>query len=294
MRGTECLSADKALLVETGFARGARLELSLACSAIPRMDVMSKSDPFCVFYLRAGKDCWERVGKTETIVDVSSCRWVKKFYIEKTFVASEMRLEVYDRDTERDILKDHDFIGFVEGRFIFNMLEDDQHHTKLALAREGQKKGSGFLSMTLDWVEKPIVNYDVTITVQVEYSVRSKMYYQLMKKTQGDVHYVPVFRSQLLDKDDAEFEPCTVRLSQLSGGSSSRTFRIELFQFFPMGRSKVLGFVRTSVDSLDKFTEKGKIPWNSCNNGLDKPTVLVTKKSTPVRSGKAFLISIIE
>lgn len=288
------LSAEKALLVQTGLSRGSKLEMSLACSDVPRMDVMSKSDPFCVVYIRAGEDCWNKLGTTETIVDTHSCRWARKFFIDQKSVCSNLRFEVYDRDSERENLKDHDFIGYVEGKLVLSILESDKSCIKLELSREGVQKKVGFLSVTLDWIEKPLINYDVTFEVQVGYSVRAKMYFQIMKKIPPDSQYVPVFRSQLLAKHDAQFEPTTLKLSQLSAGSSSRVFRIELFQFYPMGRSKVLGFVRTSVDELSEATANTKIPWNSCNTGLDTARVFVTSKGQTRRQANVFQISILE
>lgn len=288
------LSAEKSLLVETGLSRGSKLEMRLACSGVPKMDVMSNSDPFCVVYIRAGADRWDKLGTTETIVDTHSCRWTRRFFLDKKSVCSVMRFEVYDRDSERENLKDHDFIGYVEGKLVMSILEGDKSCIKLELLREGVQKKLGFLSIFLDWIEKPLINYNVTFEVQVKYSVRAKMYFQIMKKIPCDSQYVPVFRSQLLAKTAVQFEPATLKLSQLSAGSSSRVFRIELFQFYPMGRSKVVGFVRTSVDELSEAMTNTKMQWNSCNNGLDNAKVFVTSKADNPMSAKVFQISILE
>lgn len=288
------LSAEKALLVETAFTHGSKLEMNLACSDVPKMDLMSKSDPFCVVYLRVGNDCWQKLGTTETIVDTHSCKWTRKFFLDKDKLCSELRFDVYDRDSARDALKDHDFIGFVEGRYIMSILESDKCSVKLQLSREGAKGKLGMLAITLDWIEKPIINYDVTLDMQIGYSVRAKMFFQIMRKIPCDSQYVPVFRSELLAKDDTQFEKTKLKLSHLSAGSSSRTLRIELFQFHPMGRSKVLGFVRTSVDELSQAAPNTKMPWNSCNNGFDDARVFVTPKVDNPASGKVFQISIIE
>lgn len=289
--GIEGLTSQQALIVETGLARGAKLELSLACSEIPRMDVMSKSDPFCIFYTRAGKDCWDKLGKTETIFDTASCEWVKKFYITKKLISRQMRFEVYDRDSERDDLKDHDFIGYFEGTPALTMLQESSQHIKVALSREGTKKDLGFLSMTMDWVENPIVNYNVTFEMRVKSTTRVKMYFQILKKIQADGRYVPVFRSRVLDRHDVQFEPSTLKLKQLSGGSDSRPLRIELFQFHPLGKSKVLGYVRTCVEDLTTAPPESNLSWKSLDNEFENAHVTVTGKPDDVRAAKVFQIT---
>ena len=42
------------------------VELSISCADLADMDVFSKSDPFCVLYMKDG-DRWLLVDKTETI-----------------------------------------------------------------------------------------------------------------------------------------------------------------------------------------------------------------------------------
>lgn len=292
----EELSPEKVHLIETGFARGSKLELSLSCSDIPRMDVMSKSDPFCIAYIRAGEDCWEKLGKTETIYDTHECKWARKFYISKLcMVGSAMRFEVYDRDSERDVVKDHDFIGYTEGKPVLQMFDDEVSHNKMEIGRHGKDGKLGFLYLTLDWIERPLINYNVTFQVELEYSMRAKMFYQVMRKTFSDSQYIVVFRSKLLDKDQTQFASATLRLSQLSAGCSSRMFRIELFQFHPMGRSKVMGYFKTTVDELTNRTQSSaQMEWNPCSDALSTAVVYASTQHDSPKSGKTFKISIIE
>ncbi|CDF41054.1 unnamed protein product [Chondrus crispus] len=106
-----------------------------------------------------------------------------------------------------------------------------------------------------------------------------------------DNHYVPVFRSALLRKNDSQFERMTINLTQLCAGSVERTFRIELFQFNSMGRSKLLGFVRTCVQELVATAVVTKMKWNSGSNGFDHATVLVAPR---VDLEKGYLITMKE
>ena len=52
---------------------GTKVELSFSCTDLLDMDVLSKSDPFIVLYMRTGyaqSDAgWVKVGRTEVIYD---------------------------------------------------------------------------------------------------------------------------------------------------------------------------------------------------------------------------------
>lgn len=59
------------------------MELSLACADVPRLDVASKSDPFCVIFCKDG-EAWRRTGMTETVYDTHACQWVQKIPAQAT------------------------------------------------------------------------------------------------------------------------------------------------------------------------------------------------------------------
>lgn len=46
-----------------------KVELSISCSNLPNMDILSKSDPICVLYTKPNKREWTKFGMTEMIKD---------------------------------------------------------------------------------------------------------------------------------------------------------------------------------------------------------------------------------
>lgn len=44
-------------------------KLSFECQNLPRSDVLSKSDPFIVVYIRIGNEPWQEIGRTEVVVN---------------------------------------------------------------------------------------------------------------------------------------------------------------------------------------------------------------------------------
>jgi hypothetical protein len=78
------------------------------------MDVFSKSDPFCLLYMKDG-DSWLLVDRTETIDNTLDPVFQKKFVLEYRFEERQLlRFVVYDRDGPSARLEDHDYIGQME------------------------------------------------------------------------------------------------------------------------------------------------------------------------------------
>lgn len=86
-----------------------RIEFYLSCRGIPRLDLTSPSDPFCVVFLR-NKDAanWTEFGKTEVIKDSADPQFVKQFVMDFHFEeVQELKVDVYDHDTHTN----HDLVG---------------------------------------------------------------------------------------------------------------------------------------------------------------------------------------
>ena len=92
------------------------VELSLRCKDLADMDLFSKSDPFCVLYIRDLKSGeWICLDRTETIDNNLHPEWQKKFVLQYKFEERQLlKFEVYDADDNSSNLNNHDFIGSIE------------------------------------------------------------------------------------------------------------------------------------------------------------------------------------
>jgi len=92
------------------------VEISISCSQLEDMDTFSKSDPFCVLYVKDSKsNQWHCFGKTETIDNTLEPHFQKKFVLSYKFEErQQLRFDVYDSDSNSSNLEDHDFIGSME------------------------------------------------------------------------------------------------------------------------------------------------------------------------------------
>ena len=125
---------DAAVLAATSMGQGGlsqKLELSFKCNNLVNMDTFSKSDPFVVFFKKAG-NMWQKLGQTETIYDNLNPEFVQKVRVDFHFEQNDRyKVEVYDSDDDKSKnLSNHDFIGAYEFTLHEVVTSRDQSLTK--------------------------------------------------------------------------------------------------------------------------------------------------------------------
>ena len=96
-----------------------QLELSVKCEDLCDKDLLSKSDPMCVMFMKPkgnpGCAAWVEVGRTEVIMDNLNPEFNKKFVVDYSFEERQpVKFEIYDWDEESNKLSVHDFLGRCE------------------------------------------------------------------------------------------------------------------------------------------------------------------------------------
>ncbi|ESO91349.1 hypothetical protein LOTGIDRAFT_209681 [Lottia gigantea] len=93
-----------------------RVEISVSCRKLRDCDVISKSDPMCVlFMLDLKPHQYREIARTECINDNLNPDFVKKFEIDYYFEENQkLKFEIYDVDSDKRKLSDHDFLGKLE------------------------------------------------------------------------------------------------------------------------------------------------------------------------------------
>lgn len=98
------------------------IEIRFKCSELKCSDLLSKSDPFLVFYINTHTNTWHEIGRTETIPNTHNATFTTPFVVDYYFEEiQQLRAQVYDRDDPSENLSKHDFLGQVEftlGRLI--------------------------------------------------------------------------------------------------------------------------------------------------------------------------------
>lgn len=89
------------------------VDLHFGANNLIKLDTLSKSDPFVVVFQRArdGKE-WLEVGRTDTVYDSHKCTFGRPVSCRlSTGDETELKLEVWDRDSASESLGSHDFVG---------------------------------------------------------------------------------------------------------------------------------------------------------------------------------------
>ena len=275
------------------------VELSIRCAHLTDMDVFSKSDPFCVLYMKDG-DRWLLVDKTETIDNTLDPVFEKKFVLQFRFEERQLlRLSVYDRDGPSQKLADHDFIGQAE----------------CSLGEVVSQQGKG-LTRHLVGDKSTNTNSKQTITVVAEELISSKEVLKLSLGAKGlekknwfglgssdpfltisragehgqwtVVHRTEVIMSNL----NPVWKPFTVSLTALCNADHHRTLRFSVDDWEANGSHHHIGELETCVADLlsgkperplvskkkkqkkgEKYANSGHLLINSCQIEL-QPTFL--------------------
>jgi len=275
------------------------VELSISCAHLTDMDVFSKSDPFCVLYMKDG-DRWLLVDKTETIDNTLDPVFEKKFVLQFRFEERQLlRLSVYDRDGPSQKLADHDFIGQAE----------------CSLGEVVSQQGKG-LTRHLVGDKSTNTNSKQTITVVAEELISSKEVLKLSLGAKGlekknwfglgssdpfltisragehgqwtVVHRTEVIMSNL----NPVWKPFTVSLTALCNADHHRTLRFSVDDWEANGSHHHIGELETCVADLlsgkperplvskkkkqkkgEKYANSGHLLINSCQIEL-QPTFL--------------------
>ncbi|MES1917663.1 MAG: hypothetical protein MHM6MM_009376 [Cercozoa sp. M6MM] len=93
-----------------------QVELFISCNDLPKMDRLSRSDPFGVVSWIQPNGTRTEIGRTETIYDTHDPQFTTQLRVEYFFEQNQkLRFDIYDEDKKGSHnLSDHDFIGYCE------------------------------------------------------------------------------------------------------------------------------------------------------------------------------------
>lgn len=85
-----------------------KVEIHIKCKDLVDLDVIGKSDPYAILYVKAENDKkWQKLGQTEVQYDCLNPFFVKSFMINYLFEKNQtIKCEIYDFDEE-----EHEMIG---------------------------------------------------------------------------------------------------------------------------------------------------------------------------------------
>eukprot|EP00250_Pteridium_aquilinum_P002723 c12946_g1_i1 orf=428-2179(+) len=273
--GGDAFEAVRALHGSRGLS--SQIELSISASKLRDKDVMSKSDPMLVLYMKRKDGSLEELGRTEVCLNSLSPKWVTKLLVLYSFEEVQVLLfRVYDVDTTfKDVptkniqLQQQQSLGEMECVLSQIVTTPGQSVTRALQPLKGQGSEVAGMpdlgSLTVRAEEmvnsKSIVEIKVTCAELDNKDVFSKSdpFLAISKRNEGG-SYVPVYKTEVKKNSlNPTWKIIQITLQQLCNGDMDCPLKFECFNFNANGRHDLIGNIETSLNGLQKLVNEFSI-----------------------------------
>mmetsp|Transcript_30350 Transcript_30350/g.116399 ORF Transcript_30350/g.116399 Transcript_30350/m.116399 type:complete len:279 (-) Transcript_30350:497-1333(-) len=233
-----------------------RFEMSIHGTNFMDLDRRSKSDPFAVVFVKepsAGD--FKEFGRTETVWEELSPRFVTKFLVDNVPMESRLRIVFCDRDSELEKLTKHDFIGEVQFQ-MKELLEDRTSLKSFVLQNENTRKHAGTTFLGVDRILLPSPNRMMTFEIRfgkVErlLSSMTKCFLEFLRPMESG-GWTPVYRTESTRVETSSpFELLSLEESMLNAGVETNNTRIEVWKIYSMSQeTKLVAYTEFSLADM--------------------------------------------
>ncbi|ETN18439.1 hypothetical protein PPTG_04043 [Phytophthora nicotianae INRA-310] len=233
------------------------VELSLSAKDLKDRDIISKSDPFAVLFVKSGSG-WTKLGKTEAKKDDLNPSWTKLFLVEYHFESVQhLKVEVYDQDSSSpDKLKDQDFIGGAEftlgqlmgapgqsGSFLLTRGKSTSKHQGSLLVKAEEAKASSE-AVRFRFSAASLANMDGMFSKSDPFLVLSRL-------REDGQSWTQVHRTETIDNNlNPNWRVFELPMQQLCNGDPKRPLSLQVFDEDRGGKSDLIGHVQTTFEEI--------------------------------------------
>ncbi|XP_042066007.1 protein BONZAI 1-like isoform X1 [Salvia splendens] len=245
------------------------IELSLSATDLRDRDVLSKSDPMAVLYIKGNDGSLRELGRTEVVLNSLSPKWIKKFSVTYQFeMVQNLVLRVYDVDTQ------------FHGMDVKTLKLEEQQLLGEAICTISKIATKLYRTVTIDLTREEVSTRKCgQLTVYAEESVTSKTTVELVlrcsdleskdlfsksdpflvisKATEHGM-LVPICKTEVRKNDhEPKWNPIFLSIQQV--GSKDSPLLIECFNFNSNGKHDLLGKVQKSLAELERLHSAGSV-----------------------------------
>jgi len=240
------------------------VELSMTCSKLEDMDVFSKSDPFCVLYIKDNSSRtggWRCLDRTETIDNTLEPHWQKKFILQYKFEERQiLRFDVYDADDNSSNLDNHDFIGSMECS-LGEIVSAQGRGLTRSLIGSGKSASNKKQTITVT-AEEIITNREVLSLKLRAKDLTAKDFFGFGKsdpfltfsRSNEYGQWTVVHRTEVIKRNlKPEWQPFTLTISELCNADHNRPIKISVEDWNMNGSHAHIGEIVTTVAELVEY-----------------------------------------
>ncbi|XP_057970297.1 protein BONZAI 1-like [Malania oleifera] len=245
-----------------------QIELSYSASKLRDRDVLSKSDPMAVIYIKRRDGTLEELGRTEVLLNSLNPVWITKHTITYHFeVVQTLVFHVYDVDTQFhnvDVkmlkLDEQQFLGEATCALSEIVTKSNWSLTLNLVRKEESTRTSSspsFGELTVhaeEWVSSKTTTELILRCTDLENKdLFSKSDpFLVISKTLESGDSVPICKTEVI-KNDLEplWKPLYLNIQQV--GSKDNPLDIECYNFNSSGKHDLIGKTRKSLAELEKL-----------------------------------------
>jgi len=225
------------------------VELSLRCENLIDSDILSKSDPFCVVFLK-GSLGQSEIGRTECINDNLNPVWQKKIIMDYNFEERQiLKLCVYDSDSSASSLADHDFLGSAE----CSLGEIVSMQSK-GFSKKLDNGNGGTIHITAEELssnkEELLLKFSGKNLDKMDWFGKSDPFIEILRSTESN-RYILVHRTEVIKNTlNPQWKPFQLSVRSLCNGDDDRDLRFDIYDWNRSGSHEIIGSFHTSVRKL--------------------------------------------
>jgi len=228
------------------------VEIAIACRNLPDMDVLSKSDPMCVVYVKQfASEHWREIGRTEVIKNTLNPDFVRKFVMDYFFEEQQkLKFEIYDVDCDSPDLSKHDFLGSTQcslGEIVSSVrlerpLQSPHHRGGMIILVSAEEVSACKDEITLQFAASKLDKKDF-FGKSDPFLVFSRVN---ENRTFTVVHKTEVVKCNL----NPTWRPFTLPVRTLCNGDIDRVIQVECYDWNQSGSHELIGNFMTTVKEL--------------------------------------------
>lgn len=239
----------------TAVVPATQVEISVQCRNLADLDVLSKSDPMCVMFMKDIKtNTYYELGRTETLDNQLNPDFATKFTVTYYFEELQsIKFEIYDVDSASRNLKDHDFIGSLEctlGELV------GAPGGKLEKPLRGPRRSNGTILLRAEELNK--CKEEITLHFRASHLDKKDFFgksdpYLQISRVNEDGSYTVVHRTEVVKKTlNPTWRPFMITARSLCNGDYDRSIKFECFDWDSDGGHDFIGEFTTNLRELSR------------------------------------------
>eukprot|EP00105_Crassostrea_gigas_P018815 XP_011437036.1 PREDICTED: copine-8 isoform X2 [Crassostrea gigas] len=239
----------------TAVVPATQVEISVQCRNLADLDVLSKSDPMCVMFMKDIKtNTYYELGRTETLDNQLNPDFATKFTVTYYFEELQgIKFELYDVDSASRNLKDHDFIGSLEctlGELV------GAPGGKLEKPLRGPRRSNGTILLRAEELNK--CKEEITLHFRASHLDKKDFFgksdpYLQISRVNEDGSYTVVHRTEVVKKTlNPTWRPFMITARSLCNGDYDRSIKFECFDWDSDGGHDFIGEFTTNLRELSR------------------------------------------